>query len=257
MVLKKISAFIISALLLSGVASAQGLRIEGGLSASGVNFSNGGKDFKRDLKTGYRVGAAYEFKFLPVVYLSAGVNLKGESDSFDLLGTLGQNLGLITEVASGSTDQIVSGLTNLTLSSTSLTIPVNIGLRFKPVGIFGFSIEAGPYLSYELNSKFKSNNILGSLSNIAVESIDGFKSKKFGYGVGGSIGLEITRFYLRAGAEYGLSNRFDIGDNLSLGALADEFKEALKDVNLKNLSNNLKGADSRPLHIYLTAGFRF
>lgn len=88
------------------------------------------------------------------------------------------------------------------LSMQSLALPVNLGLRASLGNDLGVSLEFGPYFSYMLSSRY-----LGQSKD---EDL-----KRFDAGINGSVALEYQRYFLRLGAEYGLTdlNKPKIEDN--------------------------------------------
>lgn len=254
--MKRISCIAMAMFLTLGSMSAQKFRVEGGLTAVGVHLNKDSSNHLGELKMGYRAGAAVEIKVLPLMYISTGLNFKTGNEKVDLLAPFTKNTTqATTEALSQST---LGQLSTMTLSSNALSLPLNLGFRIKPAGILGISLEAGPYLSYALSSKINMNSPGQGLKDIGLELKDLVRSKKFGYGVGGSIALEITRVYLRAGVEYGLSDRLDFEDDkVDLSKFIQTGTQTLGKINnIKEAIDLLDDVDTRQMHFYVTLGFR-
>lgn len=215
--MKKLLLSLALALGLGTTLSAQ-FRIEAGVNASEVKLSALSYTDKSDLNIGYRVGAAYEIKLLPVVYIAPGLQLR----------------------TSGSFDKN----TDIKMTNTDIALPVMVGARL-PLGLIALSAEVGPYASYTVKSSTSSSK----LNNIFGGYIDGlrgmaFESEKFRYGIGGSVALHISKGYLRVGADYDLKNTYKPADNI-IGNIANAFKDITGD--------NIK---TRNLSVYATLGIR-
>lgn len=76
------------------------------------------------------------------------------------------------------------------LTNHNINLPVNAGVRFQFADNMAVALEFGPYAEYALSGDQYKND----------------EMKKFDLGLGGSAALEISRLYLRVGAEYGLMN---------------------------------------------------
>lgn len=113
----------------------------------------------------YRLAGAVELKLLPFVYVAPGLAWQ-------------ENAVKIPTVFGDAESK-----------RQALSLPVNVGVRVKPFGILGLSLEAGPYLRYMLkNDSLKDNN-------------------RFTYGAGASVALELSRVYFRLGGELDLKEQ--------------------------------------------------
>lgn len=90
-----------------------------------------------------------------------------------------------------------------TETTHSVSVPVNIGLRANFMHNLGVSVELGPYFAYALSGKMETKkglslDLFGDASN----------RKRFDAGVGISAAVELSRFYVRLGSEFGMINQF-------------------------------------------------
>lgn len=107
--------------------------------------------------------------------------------------------------------------TNDRLSMNSLSLPVNLGLRAKLGNGLGVSFEFGPYFSYLLSANYQTQSQLDEY-------------KRFDAGINASAALEYDRYFVRLGAEYGLT-----------------------DLNKEKIENNY----FRNMGVFTTVGLRF
>lgn len=260
-------------LLFTGTLSGQTIRIEGGAAGSRFSMSKGSQSLHSDIKLGYRIGAAIEFKLFPMVYLATGANVSNGGGRFAVLdkyfdsftnGSMGHTQGL---------NEYLGGLKLFSapsISTTSVSLPLSLGVRFKPAGILGVSVEAGPYLSYDLKTSLNWGSYSADLTNIHKDSFGLIKYNRLSYGIGASATVELTRFYLRAGFEYGLSNRLNLETSeQQLHKLTQVAKEKLPptlaqliadDADfIKDVQESLKAwteAKARAMQVYVMLGFR-
>lgn len=265
----------VALIFISATLSAQTIRLEVGGTASRFGYSRADNKANSDLKLGYRLGAGVEFKLFPFVYAMTGANLNiGSGGRIGVLNKYGKEFFLDGYDAPKQVKEGLGALSVLTdpfVSMTSISVPLNLGVRFKPAGILGVSLEAGPYISYDIRTKLImwGNHEL-DLTNITDHSLGLVKYNRLGYGVGASVALEITRAYLRLGVEYGLNNRVDfVPDKVAQGKIYNVAKENLpttistflkdlKDVEPalgRNLTE-LQGGKIRTMQAYITLGVR-
>lgn len=162
-------------------------RVEIGLGMSRVNAETLGDAKSTSLADldnlkATRVAAALEFKIAPMLYIAPGLAWhKGTSDYLvNVAGMFAQTVQVKAQM---------------------LSLPVSLGLRFKPLGILGLSVEVGPYASYLM----KVEQSVPSLKDIAA-SLSG-DDDRFSWGLGASVAAEISRFYLRLGLEHAMIDR--------------------------------------------------
>lgn len=161
-------------------------RVEAGLNFGNISTSPSTDMYK--IALGLRAGAAVEIGLsespLTQVYLAPGLTYKNHGTKIqNPVGSLGNILGIDL----GSLGQDVR------LSMHSLAVPVNLGLRANLANDLGLSLEFGPYFSYLLSAKSGDTTITDAY-------------KRFDAGINGSVALEYQRYFLRLGAEYGLTN---------------------------------------------------
>ncbi|MDO4691554.1 MAG: porin family protein [Porphyromonadaceae bacterium] len=94
-------------------------------------------------------------------------------------------------------------LTSVSETTHNLSVPVNIGLRANFMDNLGVSVELGPYFSYALSGKAAGDK--GASIDIFA---DGSNRKRFDAGLGISAALELSRFYVRLGSEFGMINQY-------------------------------------------------
>ncbi len=170
----------------SALAQTEG-RVEIGLGISRLNAETLGQTSVTNLSDleslkGTRVAAALEFDIAPMLYIAPGLTWhQGKAE-------------YLTNITSSSNQSVE-------VKAQMLSLPVSLGVRFKPLGILGLSLEAGPYLSYLL----KVDQSAPSLSELASSLKDG--DDRFSWGIGASLAAELSRFYLRLGLEHALKNR--------------------------------------------------
>lgn len=229
--MKKLLASVLLCLSFSSVAIAQtSIRVEGSaiFDKSKVNLTDatpGQIISQLDLSnsSGFRVGAALEFKFLKFFYISPGLTYNQYTNNF-------------------TAKNLLSG-EKIKFKSHNLMLPVNLGLRFKPLGLIGASVEAGPYAAYELSNEVAvgGKNVVGGV----LEELKAFDSKKLSYGLNASAAIEFSAFYVRGGVLYPLTDR---GTNVF--KVIDEATKAITEIR-----NN--GIKSKELTYFIGLGLRF
>ncbi len=126
--------------------------------------------------------------------------------------------------------------------SSSIKVPINIGFRVRPIGDFALSLEAGPYILFNLNSEFgyQGQDKL-NLTKIK-KDIQGsdFVSKRE-YGLNLATALTYSKLSLRLGLEYNLSDKLN-------------FDKAFKE-NIEAIRPLFKQINKERLSYYLTLGF--
>ena len=125
----------------------------------------------------YEIGPTVYYSLSEKIYLNSGLNLsvKRFGDSNDTNGQLIEETGMSS-----------------TITYTSLELPVNLGTRFT-LGSVSLYAQAGPFLGVKLG-----------------ESIAGYSNfdylSRLNYGLGAAVGIDIKKFKIELGYQYGLAN---------------------------------------------------
>ncbi len=116
--------------------------------------------------------------------------------------------------------------------SSSIKLPLNVGVRFNLVGQLGVSCELGPYVIFNLNSEI---GYEGSEKFDLSKFKTNIKSSKFlakqEYGLNASVALEYSKLHLRLGGEYNLTDKIntDKGFSENFEAIRPLFENINKD----------------------------
>lgn len=242
---------ILFALSLSMMAlglSAQGIspRLELGASLSNLSYKGMLKDSDSKIKLGARASLGLELGMadfnVASLYIAPGITYKmgGALSEKDLIDKEGK------------------------ITYHSLSLPVTLGVRLDLFNTVGLSAEVGPYISYAMSANKSidgtSVDIFGGVKDVAPDLFnkfgDEFKAgikdkslfKRFDAGLNGSVALEVSRFYLRAGVEYGFVDQFE-------GDLIEKMKKAANET--ADLLKNLENANSKHINFFATVGIRF
>lgn len=216
--MKKLVLAMMSFFMTFALSNAQNItpRVEVDATLGKLDHKLGSLNVDTKLGLGFRAGAGVEYNLAKGIYLYSGLNYTLANSKF-------------TE------EEIGEAKIEIKETLHYLSIPVNLGARAN-FGKLGFSGEFGPYFAYGIAGNLASNvAILGS-KDIKAGSYDPFKDtdlaksayKRFDMGVGASVAVEYSKFYLRLGTEYGLYN-----------------------------FANLDGAESKRFNVYTGIGVRF
>lgn len=110
---------------------------------------------------------------------------------------------------------------NVKYNPMYLQIPVHAAYKFDIAPKTKFVVEAGPYLAYGISGKVKSG---GEKVNIFGDD----RFKRFDMGLGAGVGIELNKFVIKGGYDFGL---LDVSD--------------------------VKGVKARNHNAYLTLGYHF
>ncbi len=199
---------LIAGLSLPAFARGWNIRLEAGGNANNITESASG--YKAAY--GYQAGAALELALVKGVYIAPGVTFSRASSK--------------SGIALPGADIFPE------LRADNLQIPLTLGVRFKPVGVLGISLEAGPYISYTLDS----NETIGETARNILDGLS--TGDRIAWGVGASAAFEISVVYLRAGIQKGLNK-----------PTASAMYSVLRDA--------LQMGSARDANLYLTLGLRF
>jgi hypothetical protein len=128
-------------------------------------------------KGSFEIGPTVYYSFNEKVYLNSGLNLsiKRYGDSNDTNGEF------LEEAQMPST-----------ITYTSLELPVNLGTRFS-LGNVSLYAQAGPFLGVKLGESLAGYSNLNYLNRL-------------NYGLGAAVGVDIKKFKIELGYQYGLAN---------------------------------------------------
>lgn len=158
-----------------------GVRVNGGLS----NVIGDGDD----MTFGYGFGWVAEYNFNSNLFFQSGLGLENIAHK----------------------EKAIDG----TLNAFYLQLPVHIGYRFGLGGKSSMFIQAGPTVGVGLfGSKIEWYSSYSETNYFDL-------AKRFDLGVGGRVGVEVSKFQISVGANYGVLEVFDGGDyhnfNVNLG----------------------------------------
>lgn len=234
--MKRLLASLLLCLTLGSTAMAKiSFRLEGSAimdKSKNALKNNLGDQLGLGSSTGFRLGTALEFKFLGIFYIAPGLTYNIQSESLGLAGDATATNGLALPAGS-----------KIEYTLHHLTLPVNFGIRIKPLGIIGASIEAGPYASYQLSNTATGLNS-DAAKNIFNELTKSFDGKKLSYGLNASATVELAALYVRAGVLYPLSDKFDLKE---IGSAFEKIYD--------NVSTD--GLNSKNLTYFIGLGLRF
>ncbi len=237
--MRKITLFLILSSISCFIAEAQHLRIEVGTKVKSFNkFSNLGKIPLKELPIHATLGV--EFGLGKYLYIETEASFTKENLS-------------ITELSEQSTSSTVSKLGSILPNlenrelfpryySSSIKVPINVGIKFNPISKIYLSLEGGPYILFNMNSEFgyqgKDKIDLTKLK----KDIEGSKFiSKQEYGLNSSIAVAYSKLSLRLGVEYNLTDKLN-------------FDKAFKE-NIESIRPLLKQINDERLSYYLTLGF--
>jgi len=180
---KKVSTCILAmaALVICvGSANAQDKFATFGVKAGG-NLSNMGGDIKKtDYVFKYQVGVTADLAFTENWYLLTGLDLQTKG-----------------------TKSKPKNQAETKFNPMYLQIPVHAGYKLEVGPNMKLVFEAGPYVAYGISGKMKS---AGTKVNIFGDD----KFKRFDFGAGAGVGVEISKFVVKAGYDYGIIDISDV-----------------------------------------------
>lgn len=182
--------------LLAGVVASAQFRIEAGGSVSNLRGADNKTSLNLKNGIGYRLGAAYEIKLLPFVYLSPGLQLRN-----NVVPVSSLDLGKMTY--------------------TDVAVPLNLGVRVG-LGLVGLSAEAGAYASYNLKSSYSLPTAMETISSLGNINLADLKAERLRYGVGASVAVHFTKLYIRGGVDYDLNDLYKDGNKFNFNNIKTE-----------------------------------
>lgn len=120
--------------------------------------------------------------------------------------------------------EAMSDTYSTTVDMQDLRVPINLGLRFKMLGV-GLSLEGGVWGGYTLKTSGSAispniildevnqglSSIRGLSSEDLLQGVQSLRDKPLDYGVGVSLAFEFGLLYLRGGVEHHLSKHSSLG----------------------------------------------
>ena len=169
--------------LLVQIANAQIFGVKGGINLASMSFSSSGLDFSPKSILGIHVGPVAEIELQESLYFNTGLlySMKGYKIKMDFMGESMES----------------------TAKLNYLEIPLNVAYKFSTGELSNFFVQAGPYLGYAFSGKEKSD---GETTDI--EFGDG-GMKRFDFGLGVGLGLELGAIVPSISYQLGLANLSD------------------------------------------------
>lgn len=141
---------------------------------------------------GLHLGPVVEFKLMNSLYFNSG-----------LLYTL---KGFKQEVWGLNRDSI-RVFETAPIRLNGLDIPLNIAYKYSLSETSSFFLQAGPYLGYTLNGKYKFDN-----RSIDVKFGEKNQMRRFDYGIGIGSGVQFGSLVTSLNYEFGIADRYDTPD---------------------------------------------
>ncbi|WP_294545827.1 porin family protein [uncultured Bacteroides sp.] len=191
---------------------------------AGMNMSNLSNLDDSNMKIGYNIGVGMEYQI-------------------NDMWSIQPSLMFTTKGAKSEESESEQGITvkgKETYNPLYLELPIMAAVRFAVSDNMNVVVSAGPYLAYGIGGKYKMEySISGDLQGLDPEDIfdyagiepkeeydifkkDGMDAKKFDFGLGVGVALEINKFFVGLNGEFGLTKLSD-GDkapkntNFSIG----------------------------------------
>ncbi len=128
--------------------------------------------------------------------------------------------------------------------STSIKVPLNLGVRMQMNESFALCAEGGAYAMFGLGSELGySGSEKINLNDLKIDAIQKDIVKKMLLGLNASVAVEVAKFYLKVGAEYDLTDKVDL-------------KKSIED-NFNNVKPTVEEFNKNRLNFYTTIGIRF
>jgi hypothetical protein len=99
------------------------------------------------------------------------------------------------------------------LTGYFIELPVSAGYAFH-IGRFALYAQAGPYIGIKVSEKFNDYSDYNGIEDIEEDLL-----KRFNYGLGAAAGINIYKFKIELGYQYGLANMSNIGSTLTLSSV--------------------------------------
>lgn len=162
----------------------------------GVNVSNfAGEGIKdSDGKIGFTVGLLLNYNVDELVFVRTGLDFTTKGAKYKY------------------------GAVERTYNPMYLQIPIHVGYKLPFTNSFNCSLHVGPYLSYGVGGKIKTE-VSGKVSDMEDSEIDFFGTeesggfRRFDFGLGLGVGAEFGNVLVELGYDLGLANISYIKDN--------------------------------------------
>ncbi len=228
-----------------GTTNAQSLRVEAGINSE--TYVPSIKSFEFN-ELPLRAEAAMEFDVIDLSLLSiesnlymsfGGTYLRQVSDPAKLGPEFDQVLSKLVEVSAVG----VKGDGEAKLYSSSVKVPLNIGFRLNFADNFNLALEGGAYAKFGLTGEVGRQGVKEriNLDKLGDKVKEEFITKRH-YGLNASAAVEMYSLYLRAGIEYGLTDKLD-------------FDKKIKE-NLDTVMPLLEKVDENRINVFITVGYR-
>ena len=169
----------------------------------GMNMSNLTDVDDSSMKIGYNVGVGMEYQISDMWSIQPSLMLTTKGAKTDL----------------SVSESGYSVKTEETYNPMYLELPIMAAARFAVSDNMNIVVSAGPYLAYGIGGKYKnevSASYQGETESVTEKSDifgkDGLDAKRFDFGLGVGVALEINKFFVGLNGEFGLTKLTD-GDN--------------------------------------------
>ncbi|MDO4708063.1 MAG: outer membrane beta-barrel protein [Porphyromonadaceae bacterium] len=207
----RVALFALLCLTSSALALGQKLRVEAGLNASNLRLSTPSVGYSGDVRLGYRLGLGTELRLGERLYVAPMLMVKSAGAKLNLQANLiGEAKGALSAGSLPNISELKTFFGEHTpeLVEHEAFIPIFVGIQMRPVRWLGIKLEVGPYVGYTFASQLHWANLSFNLSDLPTLTKGIAERHAWDGGLTGSIALLLSRFYLKAGLEYGMMNRF-------------------------------------------------
>lgn len=200
-------------LVSSASAHAQKLRVEGGVNYSNIRLSMPEINYSGDLLLGYRVGLGVELTKNKMWHITPMLMLRSTGGYMNLRAEPMVSRASLDIPHEAMTSSIQSPPNSYpSLRGHQAYLPFFLGLKAYPIpGWLGVQLELGPYVGYTFSNKLHTDKVVIDLMSLKTTTTGLLELQRWDYGVAGSVGLCISKLYIKAGLEYGLMNQLKFG----------------------------------------------
>lgn len=144
---------------------------------------------KSSVELGFYLGGGMQYLFTENIFLETGLDLSIKRSSLKLSGWLGD-----------LADEYLDENAKAKINPIYFHIPIHVGYKFYFTDDMKLNLSAGPFMAFGLGGKAKEDG----------ESYDVFGSdegfKRFDFGLGLKVGLDINKINVHMGYDFGLIN---------------------------------------------------